>query len=239
MRHTTKTNRMRSLVAVLLALVVVASACGDDSDSAGGLSFCEIALQQEAAAENFGFASATPEGVEEFFRDQARFISQGISTAPNGEVKSALETMGDGTNQMISLLEAEGWDIFAVDTAAMDAVSDSPDFNAASDVVTDYSDANCGTSSDDDDADDDIGIDDFEDNPDALDSILDNDAFRQQMVDSISAGGDLSPDEVNCLLDNMDADFLLQFGSGDVDASSAGPLLEVFANCGIDPTQFG
>ena len=98
---------IRSLVIPFLALVVVASACGDDDGSAaGGRSFCEIALDREAEAEAEAFISADESAIETFFRYNANALAAGIATAPNDQVKADLQAMAQGTSEVIAILEA-------------------------------------------------------------------------------------------------------------------------------------
>ncbi|MDG2026758.1 MAG: hypothetical protein P8J50_06585 [Acidimicrobiales bacterium] len=232
---------IRSLVIPFLALVVVASACGDDGGSAaGGRSFCEIALDLEAEADAFDFISADELAIETVFRSNANALAAGIASAPNDQVKADLQEIAQGTSEMIAILEAAEWSIFSADPAKMDAITDSATFNDASDRVTEYSDTNCGTGAESDDSDDgDVDLGDFSENPDAVNDILNNPAFRAPMVEGMVQNG-FTETQANCFLDNLSIDTLLTFDASTVSEDSARELYgNLIANCGISPDQFG
>ena len=145
MTNTTKSMGSR-LLGVVLTLVVVASACGDDSDAAGGLSFCELAVQQDELADTLSF-SAGPEEIERFYTEQRRLTAAGIAAAPNGQVKADLETLARGVDGIIAALRGVDWNFSALSDEAF-ASFDTPEFNDAADRIDAFSASECGIDTD-------------------------------------------------------------------------------------------
>lgn len=224
------------LLGAVLSLVVLASACGDDADSAGGLGFCALAAEQDELAADFSF-SAGPEDVESFYREQRRLTAAGVAAAPNPQVREDLETLARGIDGVIAALEGVGWDFSALDDAAM-ASFDSPEFEAAADRVDAYAAAECGTGAADGLADD-GGLDDGTIGADDLPDLGDGDV-PEFMIDALQQSTDLSEEQIRCLLGGFEGDFFEAFSNIDPSNPDAiNPLLEVYERCGLSPDDFG
>lgn len=158
---------MRKFLAILLALVFVAAACGGDddtassddgsdtstasddgsttsddgsttSDGAGG-SFCDMARTLDESAA-FDFTSLTS---GELFDQAEAAIRQAVAVAPS-EIKADLSTLADGFTQLKDLLEKYDYNLFDPDLAAEMESFDTAELDAAGARVDAYMQDACG-----------------------------------------------------------------------------------------------
>ena len=77
--------------------------------------------------------------------------------------------------------------------------------------------------------------------PDGLDAILGSEAGRELFIDGMTEGGEITREQAECMIDNLDVEMLsaLALDPDSVGAAGAADLLDVLAGCGIDITAFG
>ncbi|MEM7141378.1 MAG: hypothetical protein AAF548_10130 [Actinomycetota bacterium] len=243
MKHnsTTTMARTRSIVISVLALVVLATACGDDGGSAaGGRSFCEIAQEQDARSGDLDMLSATPEQLESDLNALLELTDAGIAAAPNDSIRADLQTLRDGQAAIVGVLADADYRIGSVDPAAFEASADEAAMDAAEERVEAYTSSECGVDNSDDD-DDDADVDPADLPDDVIGDLLDNPAIRQPIIDGMTEDGQIDEGQANCLLDQLGLDFMTGF-AGDfdpTDPSSAGPIVDALGACGIPLDAFG
>ena len=213
---------------------------GDDVGSAAsGRAHCDVAREQEVRSDAFSPFGAESADVEAFFNDQFALIAEGIAAAPNGAIKADLELLQRGQLEMASIMEAADWDIFAVDSDAMDELNDRPELTAASDRLDAYGEAECGIQSDvsDGDAGDDEA---FEGSPELLEEMLESPAMRAFIIEDMMSDSEVTEDQANCFLDSIvELGLFSALGDEEPGAAQLIAMLEVFDRCGIDPDTFG
>ena len=246
------------LVAIVISMVMLATGCGGDTGSsesgedvdsnesgddvgsaASGRAYCDVAREQEVRSDAFSPFGAESADVEAFFNDQFALIAEGIAAAPNGAIKADLELLQRGQLEMASIMEAADWDIFAVDSDAMDELNDRPELTAASDRLDAYGEAECGIQSDvsDGDAGDDEA---FEGSPELLEEMLESPAMRAFIIEDMMSDSEVTEDQANCFLDSIvELGLFSALGDEEPGAAQLIAMLEVFDRCGIDPDTFG
>ena len=140
---------MRRVFVSLSALLLLATACGDDSASAAD--WCDFAQEVEdqldTAADN-----QDPGG----YRQAAQLIEDARDSAPP-EIREAVDTSAEGFNAIVEALDANDDNLLA----AFDDVSaelDLDELSAAGDQIEAFNEAECGIGADDDgDSDSDSG----------------------------------------------------------------------------------
>ena len=206
---------------------------GDEATSevlgtAGADDFCGLFSANQDLLNEFDFFD--PAQVEEWFAMSRSLLDEAIDKAPD-EVRSDLEIIRADYDPLLEALEANDFDFFAA-SDAIDAL-ETPEADAASDRIDAYVEAACGI--DPDQSSEDFAEDLLEND---LDSILDNPALLDSVVEGMIADGDFTQEQATCVLQNLDPELLAGLAGGDIGALSDPTvlqnLLDVLEGCGID-----
>lgn len=172
-----------------------------------------------------------PESVEAAVRGNVELIDAAIDIAPD-EIRDDLRTLRQGFDEFITVLEDNAWDFFAA-TPGLEEVSARPEFEAAESRIENWEDANCDFSEDEDVVDEDPFS-----TPEAFEAMLSSDAGRAMMIEGMTEDGELTADQAECMLDNLDVVALVaMFDGGELDPEVFIDLLEVADTCDLG-TEF-
>ena len=192
----------------------------DESDSTAGSveTYCRMKAAGEALLDEAD--PFDPELIEAAVRENVELLGTAIDIAPD-EIRDDLRAIRRGFDDYVAALEDNDWDFFAA-SPALEELSARPELEAAGDRIDAWEEANCDFA---DDEVDDEGA--FEEDPfstpEALEMLLSSEAGRAMMIESMTEDGEVTADQAECLLDNLDFDALSAL------ATEAEPSPEVFA----------
>jgi hypothetical protein len=209
---------------------------GDDMTGDPGSSYCQLSLRQDQIDAEFQFLTATPQEIEAYFLDNRDSLAQALSIAP-AEIRGDLQTLLDAfDNQFLPVLSAANWDVLAAGDE-LNAISEDPDLEAATDRLDIYSENVCESGDDfvqtPDDAEE------FLQTPDGIETLLQSEFGRQALIQGFTEDGEITTEQAECLVDNLDAGLLAALSLGQSGDGAIGELLSVFDTCGISPDQLG
>jgi hypothetical protein len=209
---------------------------GDDMTGDPGSSYCQLSLRQDQIDAEFQFLTATPQEIEAYFLDNRDSLAQALSIAP-AEIRGDLQTLLDAfDNQFLPVLSAANWDFLAAGDE-LSAISEDPDLEAATDRLDIYSENVCESGDDfvqtPDDAEE------FLQTPDGIETLLQSEFGRQALIQGFTEDGEITTEQAECLVDNLDAGLLAALSLGQSGDGAIGELLSVFDTCGISPDQLG
>ena len=213
---------------------------GDDVDVFGGGdadAFCAAYAENETLSDEF--SPLDPEQTRTFMTRSRDLLAEAIGNAP-GDLQPDLNIILDGLVEMNDLLEGYDYDFFAA-ADDIEGLSNDAEINAASDRVDAWIEANCPEAmGDNDDA---SSLTDELTTPDGLEAILGSEAGRELFIQGLveSADGQISPDQAECLVENLDVEMMsaLATDPDSVGAQGAVDLLDVLAGCGIPLDALG
>ena len=245
-------HRSRLSVPLLIAvLALFAAACGD---STGGGS--DAAAEPAAAASDTAATQPTddasveaycgkkaesdalfdeadpfdPASVEAAFRETVGVIDAALRIIP-AEIEDDLRVVRQGMDDYIAVLEVNDWDFFAASSAIEEI--EGPELEAAEARLETWEEANCDFPEDGDDFEDAL----FEDplsTPEAFEAMLSSDAGRVMFIEGITEDGELTADQAECMLDNLDIVTLAGISSGDEpDPEVFSDLFQVAVTCDL------
>lgn len=219
-------------MALMLALVMVAAACGDDDGgstfgSGGGdgdlEAFCDFAQEQADLdqAVNGGEVNIfEPDAFREAFEELFELTERALDVAPE-EIRDDFELVRDQLTDVRDLLEEADYDLTAVD---QDALAESTEQEAASDRIEAFIEEECGI------------VDSGEE--------LSDEQIEEQLEESGAGGGliaqafveaGLPEDQANCLAERVTFEQLLAIGESP-DAPPA-DFFEALDACGVSLDQ--
>jgi hypothetical protein len=125
---------------LILALVILGTACGSSSKTASVSDFCAFNKQAEAT---FGNQPATlsPTQVKALYKKLLPALDHASSIAPT-EIKADFQTIDAAFHRIDKELAAQGYDEAKMNPAALQALTNSQ-MTAAQDRVTKYTRAHC------------------------------------------------------------------------------------------------
>ncbi|MBI4729496.1 MAG: hypothetical protein HY775_08365 [Acidobacteria bacterium] len=136
---------MKRIVLALLALSVVATACGGGKTTVAGGSkgkYCDLARTiDQKLGKSDPSQMATPEKMRAFFEEADRAIGAAVAAAPS-EIKADIQTLAAAFRKVVDALRKANWDLMKV--AADMASLSSPEIEAASKRVEKYGQDVCG-----------------------------------------------------------------------------------------------
>lgn len=136
---------MKRIVLALLALSVVATACGGGKTTVAGGSknrYCDLARTIDQKLGNSDQTQlSTPEKMRAFFEEADRAIGAAVAAAPS-EIKADIQTLATAFRKVVDALRKANWDFMKV-AADVQSLS-SPQIEAASKRVEKYGQEVCG-----------------------------------------------------------------------------------------------
>lgn len=218
-------------IALILALTLVAAACGGDDDGGtfGGAddgieAFCAIAQEQEDLdqAVNGGEINIfEPDAFRDAFEELVDLTEQAADIAPE-EISDEFDIVRGGLDDVRSQLEDVDYDITAIDE---DDFAGSEEQDAASDRIEAFVEDECGI------------VDSGEE--------LSDEQLQEQLEESGAGGGliaqafveaGLPEDQANCLAERVTFDELLAFGES-ADGTPPAEFFEDLDACGVSLEQ--
>ncbi len=135
------------MMAIGITGALVLTACGDDDDAGSG-TFCDAAMNYQAANVAPNPSTASPDELETTFTDLQNSLEQLQSTAPS-EIEADVTTVASTFEDLISALAAQDYDFASMTTdpdgqAAMEALS-SQEMGTAMGNIAEYIAAECTT----------------------------------------------------------------------------------------------
>ena len=131
----------------------------------------------------------------------------------------------------IDVLEANDWDFFAASSAIEEI--EGPELEAAEARLETWEVANCGFPEDGDDLEDALDEDPFS-APEAFEAMLSSDVGRAMIIEGMTEDGELTADQAECMLDNLDFVALAGISSGDEpDPEIFSALFNVAVTCDL------
>lgn len=217
---------MRALCMVVVAVALVAAACGDSDEggSTAGDQWCDV-VDELTGIDPFssfdGTTAPTADELADAFDETAEVLARVRGQVPS-EIRADIELTADTFDGVIELLEEADFDFASVDPSdeRLGQLS-SEALQAAGDRIEAYNNERCGLVSDADD-----GIDDTVPNVPAEVPL---DALGQEIVDGLVASG-FSRQEARCLLDQLGPTMSGFQGSNPADALRA---------CGVELDRLG
>ena len=193
----------------------------DESDDTAGQVevYCRMSAEAEALLDYSD--PLDPESLEAALRGNVELIDAAIDIASD-EIRDDLRMMRGSFGESIAVLEENAWDFIAA-MAALNELSSRPEFEAAEDRIRTWEDANCDFPDEEEEEEDALEEDPFS-SPEVLEAMLSSDAGRAMMIEGMTEDGELTADQAECLLDNLDFDELSALAVG----AEAGPTPEMF-----------
>ncbi len=213
----------------------VSGLADDDSGSSpsgAAAVFCARYAENEALFDEFNLFD--PDQVESWLNTSSALLAEAIGEAPS-ELVPDLQIIQTNFADVASVLEAYGYDFLAAGEE-VEELGDDAEATAASDRIDAWIDANCPEAAGDDDAtsslEEDLAT------PDGLEALFGSEAGRELFVTGMTESGEVTREQAECMIDNLDVELLsaLATNADDIDAASAVDLLDVLSACGIDIT---
>ncbi|MDW3219709.1 MAG: hypothetical protein R8F63_13935 [Acidimicrobiales bacterium] len=124
---------------------------GDDGDMGDGTAdaeaYCALAVQADEAGDGFNPATMSVAEVEDHWRTQLALIEQARDVVP-AQIRDDFALLGRAIGELVDLLEANGWNYFAV-IDEVDALFESAGLAAAIERLDAFDADICGIESDD------------------------------------------------------------------------------------------
>ena len=152
-----------------------------------------------------------PESVEAAFRENVGIIDAALQIIP-AEIEDDLRVVRQSMDDYIDVLAANDWDFFAA-SSAIDEI-EGPELEAAEARLETWEGANCDFPDDGDDFEDALNEDPFS-TPEAFEAMLETDTGRAMIIEGMTEDGELTADQAECMLDNLDIVALAGISSGD------------------------
>ncbi len=175
-----------------------------------------------------------PATVEAAFRGTVSIIDAALQTIP-AEIESDLRVVRQSMDDYIDVLEANDWDFFAA-SSAMEEI-EGPELEAAEARLETWEETNCDFPDDEDDFEDVLREDPFS-TPEAFEAMLSSDAGRAMIIEGMTEDGELTADQAECMLDNLDIELLSALATGaEPSPESLTPFFEIAVLCDLDETS--
>ena len=145
-----------------------------------------------------------PVSLEAAFRENVGVIDAALQIIP-AEIEDDLRVVRQSMDDYIDVLEANDWDFFAA-SSAIEGI-EGPELEAAEARLETWEVANCGFPEDGDDFEDALDEDPFS-APEAFEAMLSSDAGRAMIIEGMTEDGELTADQAECMLDNLDFEML-------------------------------
>ena len=245
-------HRNRLLIPILsTVLALFAAACGDSND--GGSATAEQAAagagdtattQPDDGASVEAYCSKKaesdalfneadpfdPVSLEAAFLANVGLMDAALHNIP-AEIEDDLRVVRQSMDDYIDVLEANDWDFFAASSAIEEI--EGPELDAAEARLETWEVANCDFPEDGDDFEDALNEDPFS-APEAFEAMLSSDAGRAMIIEGMIEDGELTADQAECMLDNLDFVALADISSGDEpDPEIFSALFNVAVTCDL------
>jgi hypothetical protein len=207
------------IVASVVALGPAVAACGG-GDGGSAEAWCDLAREVEDAPDPFGGdETPSPETMKAAFTDLLDVFERAEKAAPD-EIKDDVTTSLNAFREFNDALAAADYNFLDIDLSSIQQVMN--DAEAAGDRIEAYNARECGIepSTSDSVADD------------SSDGTLPQGSVRDLIMQQFIELG-LTEEQATCVADNVDE---TAFGGDEIDPSQ---MMDLFSQCGVDPTQLG
>lgn len=232
---------------LITVLALFAAACGDANDAtaetaadagdtattqpddgASVEAYCSTKAESDAL---FNEADPfDPVSLEAAFLANVGLMDAALQNIP-AEIEDDLRVVRQSMDDYIDVLEANDWDFFAASSAIEEI--EGPELEAAEARLETWEVANCGFPEDGDDFEDALDEDPFS-APEAFEAMLSSDVGRAMIIEGMTEDGELTADQAECMLDNLDFVALAGISSGDEpDPEIFSALFNVAVTCDL------
>ena len=171
-----------------------------------------------------------PVSLEAAFLANVGLMDAALQNIP-AEIEDDLRVVRQSMDDYIDVLEANDWDFFAASSAIEEI--EGPELEAAEARLETWEVANCGFPEDGDDFEDALDEDPFS-APEAFEAMLSSDVGRAMIIEGMTEDGELTADQAECMLDNLDFVALAGISSGDEpDPEIFSALFNVAVTCDL------
>jgi len=176
-----------------------------------------------------------PASVETAFRETVRILDAALQIIP-AEIEDDLRVVRQSMDDYIAVLEANDWDFLAASSAIEEI--EGPELEAAEAQLETWEETNCDFPNDGDDYEDTLDEDPFS-TPEAFEAMLSSDAGRAMIIEGMTEDGELTADQAECMLDNLDIVALAGISSTDEpDQEIFSALFQVAVTCDLGDEFF-
>ena len=204
-------------------------AANEPADDGSVEAYCQMKAESDALFDEAD--PFDPESLEAAFGGSVDLLDRAIDVAPD-EILDDLRVIRQGLDDYAAVLETNDWDFFAAATAIEEI--ESPELEAAEARVETWEEANCDFLDDEDEFGGAFDEDPFT-SPEAFEAMLSSDAGRAMMIEGMTEDGELTAEEAECMLDNLDFELLSALVTGaQLGPESLTSFLEMGTLCNLD-----
>ena len=206
-------------------------AAAEPADAGSVEAYCQMKAESNALFDEAD--PLDPESVEAAFRENVGIIDAALQIIP-AEIEDDLRVVRQSMDDYIDVLAANDWNFFAA-SSAIDEIED-PELEAAEARLETWEGANCDFPDDGDDFEDALNEDPFS-TPEAFEAMLETDAGRTMMIEGMTEDGELTAEQAECMLDNLDFELLSALTTGaELGPESLTSFFEMGTLCELDET---